>query len=70
LSLQNIYKVDEVFYVDELVSTLKKLNEGIEKLTLYLLNGLNTDSNRYSKPADFQVRSESTRCLEIFFMDL
>ena len=58
---QDNYKVDEVFYVDEVVVTLRQLNQGLEKPLLYLLYGLNTDSDRYSKPADFKVRREFIR---------
>lgn len=48
------YKVDAVFYVDEIEEVLKQLNEGMENSMLYLLHGLNTDSNHYSNPASFQ----------------
>ncbi|EFJ17439.1 hypothetical protein SELMODRAFT_114689 [Selaginella moellendorffii] len=43
------YGVDAAYYVDEMVSVLRKFDA-----SLYLLHGLNTDSNRYCKPATFQ----------------
>ena len=58
---QDIYQVDEVCYVDEVVVTLRQLNQGLGNPLLYLLYGLNTDSDRYSKPADFKVRTEFIR---------
>ncbi|KAJ4789078.1 Xaa-Pro dipeptidase [Rhynchospora pubera] len=49
------YMVDLVYYVDELKETLENLFEEKEKKPLlFLLHGLNTDSNNYSKPAKFE----------------
>ena len=45
------YEVDEVHYSDEVMKTLKTY--GCEKLLV--LYGLNTDSGRYTKPAQFEV---------------
>ena len=45
------YEVDEVFYSDEIVKSLKVY--GAEKLLL--LYGLNSDSGRYTEPAHFEV---------------
>ncbi|XBI88172.1 hypothetical protein VPH35_026162 [Triticum aestivum] len=49
------YKVDYVFYVDELAQVLlSQFSEHGEPLLL-LLYGKNTDSGNYSKPASFEV---------------
>lgn len=48
--------VDLVFYVDEMTQTLQNLFKEMEnKPLLYMLYGMNTDSNNYSKPAKFEV---------------
>lgn len=52
---KEIYMVDLVFYVDEITQTLQNLSkENEKKPLLYLLYGMNTDSNNYSKPAQFE----------------
>lgn len=52
---KEIYMVDLVFYVDEMTQTLQNLSkENDKKPLLYLLYGMNTDSNNYSKPAQFE----------------
>ncbi|XP_078176696.1 metallopeptidase M24 family protein isoform X1 [Carex rostrata] len=49
------YMVDLVFYVDEMTQTLQNLfKEKENKPLLYMLYGMNTDSNNYSKPAKFE----------------
>lgn len=48
------YRVDAVYYCDELEDTLRQFCEGERYPLLYLLYGLNTDSNSYCKPASFQ----------------
>lgn len=49
------YMVDMVFYVDEITQVLKDHHqEDLRRPLLFLLYGLNTDSNKYSKPAEFQ----------------
>ncbi|XP_078439352.1 metallopeptidase M24 family protein isoform X1 [Wolffia australiana] len=45
------YMVDMVFYTDEIVRVLHDLCDTPGKPSLFLLYGLNTDSNNYSKPA-------------------
>ncbi|URE15976.1 hypothetical protein MUK42_11296 [Musa troglodytarum] len=45
------YMVDLVFYVDELVVVLHDHSDEPGKPLLFLLYGLNTDSNNFSKPA-------------------
>ncbi|WOL09087.1 xaa-Pro dipeptidase isoform X1 [Canna indica] len=45
------YMVDKVFFVDELVSVLHGNSDESGKPLLFLLYGLNTDSNNFSKPA-------------------
>ncbi|KAM0933575.1 putative xaa-Pro dipeptidase [Dioscorea sansibarensis] len=45
------YMVSKVFYVDEIVQVLTAQYGESEKPLLFLLYGLNTDSNNFSKPA-------------------
>ena len=47
--------VDMVFYTDEIAKNLHDRYHGPGKPSLFLLHGLNTDSNKFSKPADFEV---------------
>ncbi|KAJ4849361.1 hypothetical protein Tsubulata_044279 [Turnera subulata] len=51
---QELYKVDQVYYTDEITDVLREHSKGCEKPVLFLLHGLNTDSNNYSKPAEFK----------------
>lgn len=53
--LQERYMVSSVYYTDEIAKVLHEKYQGPGKPLLYLLHGLNTDSNNYSKPADFEV---------------
>lgn len=48
------YMVSSVYYTDEMAKVLHQQYQGPEKPLLYLLHGLNTDSNNFSKPADFK----------------
>ncbi|KAK4415638.1 Xaa-Pro dipeptidase [Sesamum alatum] len=48
------YMVDSVHYTDEITKVLHQQYQGPGKPLLYLLHGLNTDSNNFSKPADFE----------------
>ncbi|KAL7137526.1 hypothetical protein ABFS83_10G098200 [Erythranthe nasuta] len=48
------YMVSSVYYTDEISKVLHDQYKGSGKPSLYLLHGLNTDSNNYSKPADFE----------------
>ncbi|XP_008793195.2 xaa-Pro dipeptidase [Phoenix dactylifera] len=48
------YLVDLVFYVDEMVQVLRDHHGELGKPLLFLLHGLNTDSNKHSKPAAFE----------------
>ncbi|KAJ8751011.1 hypothetical protein K2173_016192 [Erythroxylum novogranatense] len=48
------YMVDLVFYTDEIAKTLHEHSSGRGRPLLFLLHGLNTDSNNYSKPAHFE----------------
>lgn len=64
--LQEIYKVSKVFYTDEIVNVLLDLYKGMGNPFLFLLHGLNTDSNNFSKPAEFQVPTSSLFWLELF----
>ncbi|KAI5080887.1 hypothetical protein GOP47_0004070 [Adiantum capillus-veneris] len=51
---KDLYKVDAVFYVDQIKEFLTGRTKTAKGLVLYLLHGLNTDSNNYSKPAHFE----------------
>ncbi|KAL6974517.1 Xaa-Pro dipeptidase [Sarracenia purpurea var. burkii] len=48
------YMVSMVFHTDEIGKVLHNHFEGPGKPLLFLLHGLNTDSNNYSKPAKFE----------------
>ncbi|KAK1365306.1 xaa-Pro dipeptidase-like [Heracleum sosnowskyi] len=48
------YMVDLAFYTDEIATTLLNQCQGVAQPLLFLLHGLNTDSNNYSKPAEFE----------------
>ncbi|XP_009605130.1 uncharacterized protein [Nicotiana tomentosiformis] len=48
------YKVTQVFYIDEIKEVLSNQYQAMGTPLLFLLHGLNTDSNKYSKPAEFQ----------------
>ncbi|KQJ94091.1 xaa-Pro dipeptidase [Brachypodium distachyon] len=48
------YKVDMVFYVDEIAQVLQDRFSEHGKLLLFLLYGKCTDSGNYSKPANFE----------------
>ncbi|KAL6558525.1 hypothetical protein OROMI_018875 [Orobanche minor] len=48
------YMVSLAHYTDEITKVLNHQNQGPGKPLLYLLHGLNTDSNNFSKPADFE----------------
>ncbi|XP_047310161.1 xaa-Pro dipeptidase [Impatiens glandulifera] len=52
--LKETYMVDKVFYTDEIARTLHDQHQGSDRPSLFLLHGLNTDSNNFSKPADFE----------------
>nr|GLL20651.1 xaa-Pro dipeptidase [Ipomoea trifida] len=51
---KELYKVNKVFYTDEIVNVLLDLYKGMGNPLLFLLHGLNTDSSNFSKPAEFQ----------------
>ncbi|CAN6449498.1 unnamed protein product [Victoria cruziana] len=53
-SYKERYMVSSVCYTNEIGPVLKKHYRGPGKPVLYLLYGLNTDSNKFSKPAEFQ----------------
>ncbi|KAH7852974.1 hypothetical protein Vadar_031626 [Vaccinium darrowii] len=48
------YMVSLVFYTDEIPKVLHDRFQGSGRPLLFLLHGLNTDSNKFSKPADFE----------------
>lgn len=48
------YKVSTVCYTDEIATVLQQRYQGSGKPFLFLLHGLNTDSDNFSKPAEFQ----------------
>ncbi|XP_043808030.1 xaa-Pro dipeptidase isoform X2 [Manihot esculenta] len=51
---QEKYRVSMVYYTDEIVGVLHKLRKEVCQPLLFLLHGLNTDSNNFSKPAEFE----------------
>ncbi|EOY30523.1 Metallopeptidase M24 family protein isoform 7, partial [Theobroma cacao] len=51
---QERYMVSMVYYTDEIVQVLVDQYKGFGKPLLFLLHGLNTDSNNFSKPAEFE----------------
>lgn len=53
--LQERYLVSMVCYTDEIVGVLYDHYGGSGKPLLFLLHGLNTDSNKFSKPAELEV---------------
>ncbi|WVZ25739.1 hypothetical protein V8G54_004283 [Vigna mungo] len=48
------YMVSTTSFSDEIASVLQQHYQGAGKPLLFLLHGLNTDSNNFSKPAEFQ----------------
>ncbi|XP_018819043.1 xaa-Pro dipeptidase [Juglans regia] len=48
------YLVSVVYYTDEIARVLHDHFQGSGKPLLFLLHGLNTDSNQYAKPAEFE----------------
>lgn len=51
---RDLYQVDEVHYVEELVEVIEKLRAGVSGWLLYLLHGQNSDSGNFSQPATFE----------------
>ncbi|KAK8553308.1 hypothetical protein V6N13_062117 [Hibiscus sabdariffa] len=51
---QERYMVSMVNYTDEIAQVLADQYKGSGKPLLFLLHGLNTDSNNFSKPAEFE----------------
>ncbi|GAY50449.1 hypothetical protein CUMW_126740 [Citrus unshiu] len=51
---QEKYMVNMVYYTDEIVGVLQGHYKEPGKPLLFLLHGLNTDSNNFSKPAQFE----------------
>lgn len=47
--------VSMVYFTDEIARVLQDHYQGSGKPLLFLLHGLNTDSNNFSKPAEFEV---------------
>lgn len=50
-------------YTDEITKVLQDECQASGKPLLFLLHGLNTDSDNFSKPADFQVFKSRTHFL-------
>ncbi|KAE9614018.1 putative xaa-Pro dipeptidase [Lupinus albus] len=48
------YMVNTAYFADEIASVLQQLYQGSGAPLLFLLHGLNTDSNNFAKPAEFQ----------------
>lgn len=62
VSLQERYMVSMVYYVDEIGKVLRKKHQTSREPELFLLHGINTDSNNFSKPAEFEVINFSLSC--------
>ncbi|KAK9705387.1 hypothetical protein RND81_07G052500 [Saponaria officinalis] len=54
-SIKERYMVSMTYYVDEMVEVLQNMCNKQKKSSLFLLQGLNTDSGNFSKPAAFKV---------------
>ncbi|KAJ1408142.1 Peptidase M24 [Sesbania bispinosa] len=54
------YMVSKACFTDEIASFLQQNYQGSGKPLLFLLHGLNTDSNNFSKPAEFQFDKDLT----------
>ncbi|KAJ0881901.1 putative xaa-Pro dipeptidase [Helianthus annuus] len=52
--LQETYMVSKAYYSDEITQVLNNQYQGSGKPLLFLLHGLNTDSQNFSKPAEFE----------------
>ncbi|XP_023531271.1 xaa-Pro dipeptidase [Cucurbita pepo subsp. pepo] len=48
------YEVSMAYYTDEIAAVLHEQYQELEKPLLFLLRGLNTDSNNFSVPANFE----------------
>ena len=48
------YMVSMSYFTDEIGKVLQDHYQGSEKPLLFLLHGLNTDSNKFAKPAEFE----------------
>ncbi|KAJ7973732.1 xaa-Pro dipeptidase [Quillaja saponaria] len=48
------YMVSRACYTDEIAKVLHELYQGLGKPLLFLLQGLNTDSNKFFRPAEFE----------------
>lgn len=55
--------VSSVYYTDEITTVLHDEYQGSGKPLLFLLHGVNTDSDLFSKPAEFQVNKSHAPCL-------
>ncbi|KAK9705385.1 hypothetical protein RND81_07G052500 [Saponaria officinalis] len=53
-SIKERYMVSMTYYVDEMVEVLQNMCNKQKKSSLFLLQGLNTDSGNFSKPAAFK----------------
>lgn len=67
LHLQEKYMVSMACYADEIGGVLHDMYQGSGKPLLFLLHGKNTDSDKFSKPADFQVDLSLSKVSEISF---
>lgn len=54
-ALQEHYMVNTACFTDEIATILQQRYQGSGEPLLFLLHGLNTDSNNFSIPAEFQV---------------
>ncbi|KAF5788555.1 putative xaa-Pro dipeptidase [Helianthus annuus] len=51
---EETYMVSKAYYTDEITQVLNNQYQGSGKPLLFLLHGLNTDSQNFSKPAEFE----------------
>ena len=56
--------VSTACFTDEIASVLQERYKGSGKPLLFLLHGLNTDSNNFSKPAEFKVLNSDILCFD------
>ncbi|KAJ0698651.1 putative xaa-Pro dipeptidase [Helianthus annuus] len=57
---EETYMVSKAYYTDEITQVLNNQYQGSGKPLLFLLHGLNTDSQNFSKPAEFEVPCNCT----------
>lgn len=56
------------YYTDEIAAVLHKQYQELGKPLLFLLHGLNTDSNNFAVPANFEVLSPRIMLYPIYML--